>query len=106
MLPVKEMPRILGCEIMAAPVSLPGPVTRLMTPFGKPAFSRISTNAYAHAGVSEEGLKTRVLPQIKAADIFQAGMAMGKFQGVIIPTTPSGILIEQANLFFNSEGVV
>lgn len=95
-----------GCLINAAPVSLPEPVTRLMTPFGKPANSRISTNAYAHIGVSEDGLKTMVLPQIKAAEIFQAGMAMGKFQGVMIPTTPRGMRMEQANLLFNSEGVV
>ena len=31
-----------------------------------------------------------MLPQMSAGAIFQIGMATGKFQGVMIPTTPSG----------------
>jgi hypothetical protein len=40
--------------------------------------------------VADAGLKTRVLPHINAGAIFQAGIANGKFHGVMIPTTPSG----------------
>ena len=37
------------------------------------------------------GLKTTVLPQTSAGAIFQVGIAIGKFHGVITPTTPIGI---------------
>jgi hypothetical protein len=40
--------------------------------------------------VSGAGLITTVLPTISAGKIFQEGMAIGKFQGVIKPHTPSG----------------
>ena len=43
------------------------------------------------AGVSVAGLKTTVLPQTSAGAIFQDGIAIGKFHGVITPTTPIGI---------------
>src|SRR5262249_2939224 len=36
------------------------------------------------------GFQTTVLPYASAGAIFQAGMAMGKFQGVIAATTPTG----------------
>ncbi len=38
--------------------------------------------------------------------IFQAGMAMGKFQGVMAATTPIGWRTHMANLSGSSEGVV
>ena len=76
----------------------PGPVTRLITPFGTPAFSKILTTSIAHSGVSDAGLNTIVFPQIKAGISFHAGIAVGKFQGVISPTTPIGILIVMQNL--------
>jgi len=60
------------------------------TPGGSPASSKISTNFSPSSGVYEAGLKTTVFPQTSAGRIFQEGMAIGKFQGVITPTTPSG----------------
>ena len=41
--------------------------------------------------MSSAGLRTTVLPQTSAGQSFQAGIAIGKFQGVIAPTTPTGM---------------
>jgi hypothetical protein len=38
------------------------------------------------------GFKTTVLPQAKAGAIFHAGIATGKFQGVMRAHTPKGYL--------------
>ena len=37
---------------------------------------------------------------------FQVGMATGKFQGVIAPTTPTGARTDIANLWGDSAGTV
>jgi len=65
-------------------------MTRLKTPAGTPARTRISAIAHAQAGTSSAGLKTTQLPYASAGAIFQAGIASGKFHGVINPTTPIG----------------
>ncbi len=65
-------------------------MTRLNTPFGTPDSCRICVSANAMAGVSDAGFITTVLPNASAGALFQAGIAIGKFQGVIRPTTPSG----------------
>jgi hypothetical protein len=38
----------------------------------------------------DAGLKTTAFPETNAGAIFHAGIAMGKFQGVITATTPIG----------------
>ena len=43
------------------------------------------------SGVSSAGLMTQVLPQTSAGKSFHEGMAMGKFHGVIMPQTPTGM---------------
>ena len=88
--PVKEMPLTNGLSTKALPTEAPGPVTMFITPGGSPASSNTSISLTALQGVADAGLKTMVLPQIKAGAIFQAGMAMGKFHGVMIATTPKG----------------
>ena len=60
-------------------------MTRLKTPAGTPAFARISASVQAQPGVHCAALKTTVLPNASAGAIFHAGMAMGKFHGVINP---------------------
>ena len=55
-----------------------------------PASTRHSTKASAHCGASSDGFSTTPLPASRAGKIFHDGMATGKFQGVIIPTTPTG----------------
>ena len=50
----------------------------------------MSTSAHGDAGASSAGLKTTQLPNASAGAIFQAGIASGKFHGVIAATTPTG----------------
>ncbi|MNN77548.1 hypothetical protein D3C81_1940200 [compost metagenome] len=64
-------------------------MTMLTTPLGRPASCRMAIRASAVAGVGPAGLMTTVLPKAMAGAIFQAGMAMGKFHGVIRPKTPT-----------------
>ena len=65
-----------------SPTSEPLPSTRLRTPGGArrpPAPQRW----VAVRGTISAGFQTTVLPKARAGAIFQAGMAMGKFQGVM-----------------------
>ena len=57
-------------------------------------------------GVSEAGLKTTLFPDITAGKIFHEGIAIGKFQGVMQATTPSGTRTVMHHLFFSSDGTV
>ena len=56
--------------------------------------------------MSFAGLKTTVLPQTSAGTIFHDGIAIGKFHGVITPTTPIGMRTLMLNLSGSSDGVV
>ena len=104
--PVKLMTRTSGWSTIALPTSPPEPVTTLTTPSGSPPSSSSSTKRTRHAGVSEAGLMTAVLPQMSAGNSFQAGIATGKFHGVMIPTTPIGRRMAIANLSGISDGTV
>src|SRR5487761_2681095 len=85
--PVKETAFNAGAAIKALPSVPPDPATKFPSPEGMPASRQASTLRQAHRGDAEAGLTTIVLPQIGAGAIFQAGSAMGKFQGVMSPTT-------------------
>ena len=76
------------------------------TPSGIPASVRICTRLYEDSGVSSAGFSTTVLPLMRAGMIFQDGMAMGKFHGVISPHEPIDWRMLMANLSGSSEGVV
>ena len=78
---------------MELPMPLPEPITRLKRPEGISCFAIISVRAIALAGVREAGFRITALPHIKAGAAFQAGIAIGKFQGEIIPITPMGSLV-------------
>ncbi len=104
--PVKEMTGTSGDSTIASPTSAPPPVTRLTTPGGKPASAISSTRSVAQCGVSDAGLRTTVLPATRAGIVFQAGIAIGKFQGVMIPATPIGWRTLIAHLSGSSEGTV
>ena len=91
---------------MASPTTAPVPVTRLTTPAGNPASAISSTSRVAQCGVSLAGLNTTVLPVTSAGIIFQQGMAIGKFQGVMIPATPIGWRMLIAHLSGSSDGTV
>jgi hypothetical protein len=96
--PVKLIASTSLWEVSTAPICGPLPITRFSTPGGKPARCRMSVKAQAEPGTSSAGLKTTVLPYASAAAIFHAGIATGKFQGVMMPTTPSGSRVTSASL--------
>src|SRR3990172_11507048 len=102
--PVNETARIPGCWTMPSPTTDPLPVTMFTTPGGKPAASRAFTNFAAERGVRDEGLNTMGQPAIRAAPDFHAGIATGKFHGVIRPTGPTGMRIVRHALLGSSEG--
>ena len=79
-------------------------MTTLKTPGGRPASSNTRARATTDAGVSVAGLITIVLPAISAAMDFQAGIAIGKFHGVIRAQTPTGWRTHIANLLRSSDG--
>ena len=60
------------------------------TPFGIPAFSAKSQRAKADNGVSSGALATKQQPAARAGPSFLVIIALGKFQGVIAATTPTG----------------
>ena len=104
--PVNDTTRTASAVVIAVPTASPPPVTRLTTPLGTPASARILTKLTAESGVSVAGLNTTVLPQTSAGMIFQDGMAIGKFHGVITAQTPTGWRTDIANLSWSSEGTV
>ena len=103
---MNEMTEMSGFSTIASPTSPPEPVTRLTTPGGTPASAISSTRSVAQCGVSLAGLKTTTLPVTSAGMIFQHGIAIGKFQGVMIPAIPIGWRMLIAHLSGSSDGVV
>jgi hypothetical protein len=95
-----------GDSTIVSPTAAPEPVTRFTVPAGKPASAMSSTSRTAQWGVSLDGLKTTVLPVTNAGIDFQHGIAIGKFQGVMIPATPIGWRIDIAHLSGSSLGTV
>ncbi|MNY21679.1 hypothetical protein D3C86_1552430 [compost metagenome] len=86
--PVNETALTPGSATRAAPTR-PSPWTRLSTPGARPASTKAFTIKEAVTGVCSAGFSTTGLPATRAGTSFQAGMAKGKFQGVMRPTTPS-----------------
>ena len=71
------------------PASTPKPLTTLSTPGGsRSAISSISS--MIDAGVCSAGFSTTALPAASAGASFQVAIRIGKFHGMICPTTPSG----------------
>ena len=103
--PVNEIAFTAGFVTISWPTFDPGPVMKLSAPLVTPASSSASTSRSAQSGARSEGLRTTALPAISAGAVFQAGMAMGKFQGVISPTTPSGRRSVWMTTRSRSEGV-
>ena len=71
----------------------PKPCTTLNTPAGTPASWKASAISVADEGVSSDGLQTMALPQISAGAAFQVSDRMGRFQGEMLATTPSGLRV-------------
>ena len=104
--PVKVSFLTIGLEVISAPIALVSPVTILMTPAGMPTRCANSTKAYAERGVALAGLHTTVQPAASAGAILRVSIALGKFQGVIQATTPTGCLIQTIRLSLEGCGIV
>ena len=87
---MNEIARTRGSRTSALPTFEPAPVITFRTPAGSPASSKHSARSKPVSGASHASLSTTVLPYASAGDSFQMGIAAGKFQGVISPTTPRG----------------
>ena len=88
--PVKDTRSMSGCALIAAPTLGPSPLTRLNTPGGTPAASRISAKMMPENGATSEGFSTTVQPTASAGATLQAIWLTGQFQGLMKPHTPTG----------------
>ena len=75
---------------MAAPVS-PSPSNTWNTPSGKPALLNRVAARREEKGVTSEPFATTALPARRACTAWFIISTNGAFQGVIRPTTPSGL---------------
>lgn len=87
--PVNAIFRRCGCSLIHLPSSSP-PLTTLNTPDGSRSVTT-SASLSVHSGVNGDGLTTMQFPLTSAGAIFQTASRIGKFHGVIPPTTPSGV---------------
>ena len=88
--PVKEIAAMSGWATIARPTTEPGPMTRLKMPGGQPSSWMMRASRCAVPGTISAGFSRTALPKASAGASFQAGIAAGKFQGVIRPMTPIG----------------
>ena len=89
--PVNEMSGTSGCFTRASPASSPSPLTRLKTPCGSPASSKMPAHSEAESGVNSAGFSTTVLPVASAGPSFHDSSMNGVFHGVMSPATPIGL---------------
>ena len=87
--PVKAILAMRLEDASGLPASTPKPFTTLSTPAGsRSPISSISLRI--DHGVCSAGLRTTQLPAARAGASFQTAIRIGKFHGMIWPTTPSG----------------
>ena len=87
--PVKAILAIRLEDASGLPASTPNPFTMFSTPAGiRSAMSSISLRI--DHGVCSAGLSTTQFPAARAGASFQVAIRIGKFHGMIWPTTPSG----------------
>ncbi len=89
--PVNEMSGTSGCLTRASPACSPSPLTRLNTPCGSPASSKIPAHRLADSGVNSAGFSTTVQPEASEGASFQLSSMNGVFHGVMSPATPIGL---------------
>ena len=104
--PVKVTLRTIGLLVSSAPISPVRPVTIFTRPAGNPARPASSISASADNGVALAGLHTTAQPAAIAGAILRVSMALGKFQGVIQATTPTGCLITIMRLSLEGWGII
>ncbi len=88
--PVKTIFATPGCSTSALPVTGPAPGSTWKRCSGSPATRASSASRRAVSGVVSAGLRMTALPAASAGAVPQAAIGIGKFQGAMIPTTPSG----------------
>jgi hypothetical protein len=89
--PVKATMSTDGEVVRTSPIRWSLLVTMLTTPGGMSVFSAISRPMRrALNGVSGAGFTTHVLPMARAGPSLFSRISTGKFQGTMIPTTPTG----------------
>ncbi len=89
--PVKVSLRTLGFSQNSLPTSDDrDEVTTDRMPLGRPARSPNTAIASAESGVSAAGRATKPQPTASAGPALRAIIALGKFHGVMLPTTPTG----------------
>ena len=88
--PVKATLRTSGWVTSASPASAPVPGSTVSTSSGSPASRRISPRRSVVSGVESAGFATTVLPHSRAGPSLLHSSVVGKFQGTIAATTPSG----------------
>ncbi len=90
--PVKEISLGTGWATKSSPISDPAPTTTDSTPSGSPASSKIRARISPPVtGVSDAGLMTTALPRARAGATDRCDRCSGKFQGLMTPTTPTGL---------------
>ena len=104
--PVNVNLRTIGLEVSSAPISVVLPATTFRTPAGIPASAARAAMANADKGVSLAGFATTVQPDARAGASFLANIAVGKFQGVIEATTPTGCLMHTIRVSGDGPGIV
>src|SRR5699024_1050558 len=87
--PVNAILEILLLDANGFPASTPKPFTTFNTPAGNKS-PMISSNIKMEAGVCSAGFNTIQFPAANAGAIFHVAIKIGKFQGIICPTTPNG----------------
>src|SRR5699024_8607891 len=103
--PVKVIMRTSLFVSISFPIASASPVTRLTTPAGIPASSKILTISIADNGVSGDGFNTAVQPAASAGPSVRVIMDEGEFQGVIAPTTPTGCGMTSIRLDETDDGI-
>src|SRR5699024_652777 len=91
--PTKEIAATSGCSSKPSTASL-SPCSTLKTPSGRPAsFHRRAIHSAAEGSFSE-GFKITAFPAATAKGKDHIGTIAGKLKGLMMPTTPSGCLME------------
>ena len=88
-LPVNAIMSTSGAATSASPTSGPGPQTKLSTPGGSTSATMRQSSATPR-GSAGAGFTTTVLPQASAGPIFPAQLVIGKLNGLMAATTPTG----------------
>ena len=107
--PVKPSLRTVELPVSSPPIrgaSSAEPVTSSKTPSGNPASRPRRAIAIADSGVCSAGFSTIVQPAARAGADLRAGIAAGKFHGVMPAVTPTGSFVTTIRRSSANVGIV